>query len=136
MIVALRLIGILLLMLAAAHVPFARHFRWREEAAKLSPFNRQVLLVHAFFIGLVLAMIGTLVLIWPHALLTPNALGAPITGGLTLFFVVRLYVQWFVYERSLWQGKRFETAMHLLFSVFWLVLVVVFGGCWHRQLIG
>ena len=35
-------------------------------------------------------------------------------------------MQWFVYDRELWVGKRFETAMHFLFSGLWVFLTATF----------
>jgi len=132
--VALRVAGALLVALAFAHQPISRRFLWREESARLSPFNRQVLLVHAFFIALTVGMMGVWALFWPDALATPSALGVPVTAGLTIFWTVRLYVQCFVYDRALWRGKRFETAAHVAATLFWAFLALVFGLCLGRQL--
>lgn len=129
----LRLAGAALIVLAVAHVPICRHFHWHEESAKLSPFNRQVLLVHAFFIALAVGLMGLLCLFWPGALVEPSALGRPVAAGLVLFWGVRLFVQLFVYEPALWRGKRFETAMHVLFTAFWCFLVFVFAWCARLQ---
>ncbi len=131
---SLRLGGALLIALAFAHLPISRRFLWREESLRLSPFNRQVLLVHAFFIALAVGMMGVWMLFWPSALATPNPLGVPVTAGLAIFWTIRLYVQWFVYDHALWRGKRFETAVHIGFTAFWTYLAVVFTLCLARQL--
>ena len=132
--VHLQAAGFLLLVLALGHGPIARRFLWREEAQRLSAFNRQAFLVHAFFIALIVGFMGALALFWPAALVTPSALGLPVTGGLTIFWAVRLYVQWFVYDSALWRGKRFESLVHGLFTVFWLYLTVLFACCFRLQL--
>lgn len=134
LLVNLRIGGALLIALALAHVQFSKRFRWREESARLSPFNRQVLLVHAFFIALAIGLMGLLMLGWPRALATPSVLGKPITAGLAIFWAIRLYVQWFVYDRELWRGKRFETAVHLAFTAFWAYLTVLFACCLALQI--
>ncbi len=130
----LRFAGALLIALALAHAPIAKHFHWREESARLSPFNRQVLLVHAFFIALTVGLMGGLALGWAPLLATPNPLGAPVAGGLAIFWGVRLYCQWFVYDRALWRGKSFETAVHIVFSLCWIYLTGLFGLCLKLQL--
>lgn len=132
--VHLRISGALLILLAAAHGPISRRFHWREESTRLSDFNRQVLLVHAFFIALTVGLMGALSLFWADALSVRTPLGAPVSGGLTLFWAARLYCQLFVYDSALWRGKRFETFAHAAFTAFWLYLVVVFGLCWRLQL--
>jgi len=134
LIVSLRIAGIGLIALTLAHVAIAKRFQWKEESERLSPFNRQAMLVHAFFIALTVGFMGALALFWAPALIIPSALGLPVTIGLTLFWGIRLYCQWLVYEWDLWLGKRFETSVHLLFSVFWLYLTVVFGCCMWLQL--
>ena len=130
----LRIAGALLILLALAHCHIARLYRWEEEAARLSPFNRQVLLVHAFFIALTVALMGALALFWPRELATRSALGLPISAGLTLFWAIRLYFQWFVYDRSLWAGKRFETLIHFAFTAMWIYLTGLFALCLRVQL--
>lgn len=47
---------------------------------------------------------------------------------LHLFWAIRLFIQLFVYASKLWKGKTFETAMHVLFTLLWIYLVVVFGS--------
>ena len=130
----LRIAGALLLGLACAHVHICQRFQWRQEAGRLSPFNRQVLLVHAFFIALTVGLMGALASFWPAALVARSPLGLPVTAGLSLFWTVRLFVQLFVYDSALWKGKRFESAAHVLFTLFWLYLTLLFGWCARLQL--
>jgi hypothetical protein len=131
---ALRIAGALLLLLALAHVPIARRFEWRTDAMRLSPFNRQVMLVHAFFVALTVGLMGLLTLGWADQLVTPNPLGVPVAAGLTIFWAARLYCQWFVYERALWRHKRYETVVHMGFTILWAFLTVVFAWCLRLQL--
>lgn len=130
----LRIAGALLIGLAVAHIHIGERFRWREESGRLSPFNRQVLLVHAFFIALTVGLMGALALIWPRALVAPSPLGFPVTAGLTVFWAIRLCFQLFVYEPALWRGKRFETAIHVAATAFWLYLTVLFAFCARLQM--
>ena len=79
-------------------------------------------------------LMGILVLFWAPALTTPSPLGVPITAGLAIFWGVRLYCQWFVYDRVLWRGKPFETAVHIVFSLCWIYLTALFALCLRLQL--
>ena len=126
----LRFAGIGLFLLAAAHLLFPRQFRWREELGQLSLLNRQIFLVHTFFICLVLVMMGALSAVWTKALLQPTPLARLILGGFALFWSVRLIFQWFVYDSRLWKGDRLHTAMHLLFTGVWAYLTAVYGYGW------
>lgn len=120
-----KIIGALLLALSVVHVIFPRYFHWKEELRHLSLMNRQMMVVHTFFIALVVGMMGLLCLTSAPALIdTP--LGKTICLGLGVFWGIRLVVQLFGYSPDLWRGKPFETVVHIVFTLFWAYLVVVF----------
>jgi len=124
----LKIAGVLLLVLAAAHGAFGKRFNWEQDLAKLSLLNRQIFYVHCVFIVLVLAMFGALSLFGTGALLTPSPLARAVLAGLVIFWTARLYVQFFVYDRRLWKGNVFNTRMHLLFSLLWTYYVAVYAN--------
>lgn len=125
MTIALQLSGAILALLGLAHTAFPRYFRWREETKQLSLLTRQVLYVHTGLIGLTVFLIGILNMTCAHDL-TNTTLGKRISLGLALFWGIRLIVQFFGYSPKLWRGKRFETIIHILFSVFWAWLTTLF----------
>lgn len=61
----------------------------------------------------------------PDLIQTP--LGRTLCLGLFIFWLCRLGIQVFGYSPSLWKGKTFETAMHVVFSLLWIFLTGVFG---------
>lgn len=124
----LRIAGGLQLALALLHLAFPRRFQWKEELARLSPLNRQIFLVHTFFICVVLVLIGALSLFAPGALLEPTRLSRLVLGGFAAFWGLRLLCQWFVYDPALWRGQALNTAVHILFSLLWLYLTAVYLG--------
>ncbi len=126
----LRLAGALQIILALLHLTFAKRFRWTEELAHLSLLNRQIFHVHTFFICLVLVMIGALSLLAPSALLEPTALSRLILPGFALFWGLRLYCQWFVYDPALWRGQRFNTIVHGMCTLLWSYLAAVYAAVW------
>lgn len=124
--------GICLLLLAGLNLFLPRHFGWNDELQRVSLLTRQVFHVHCRFIILTLVLMGLFDLLLADELLKPSPLAAAFLGGLGVFWGLRLVTQWFVYDRRLWVGKRFETAMHLLFSLLWLFLSGVHGlACWQ-----
>lgn len=125
----LRIGGVGLILLALVHVPVSRHLRWREDATRLTPTNASIFLVHAFFICVVLVLMGLPALLAPQVFLERSPAGAWLSWSLAVFWGIRLFVQWFVYPSALWRGKRFETRMHILFSVVWTLLTAVFVAC-------
>jgi hypothetical protein len=123
----LKFAGILLIGLCVLNLLLDRRFGWAEELMRVSLFTRQVFKVHCFFIAFTVGLMGVLALCWSEALITPSPLGKAIAGGLTLFWFCRLVFQWFVYDRSLWLGRRFETTIHWLFTGLWMFFSGVFG---------
>jgi hypothetical protein len=81
--------------------------------------------VHTAFIALAVLLMGVLCLTAP-AELVGTPLGRKIALGLAIFWGCRLLVQFFGYSPKLWRGKRFETCMHIAFTILWIYLTAVF----------
>ena len=126
MTVHVHILGVVFVVLAVIHVIFPRFFRWKEEFATVSLINRQMMYVHAAFIAVVVLGIGLLCLMKADELIhTP--LGRYLCLLLSVFWTLRLLVQFFGYSSVLWRGKVFETAVHVVFSAFWAYAAAVFG---------
>ena len=121
----LKIIGCILIILAAIHIAFPKRFNWKAEFASLSLINKQVMYVHTFFIALVVFGMGMLCLTCANDLITTR-LGRKIALGLFVFWFVRWLFQFFVYSSKLWRGKRFETWVHVLFIFLWTYFSLVF----------
>jgi hypothetical protein len=122
----LQIIGILLMLLGVIHVIFPKYFDWKNDLKSLSLINRQMMEVHTFFIALTVFLMGFLCFFSPQDLIN-TPLGRQICLGFAVFWVIRLFFQGFVYSSKLWRGKTFETSMHLIFTIFWTYLTVVFA---------
>jgi len=127
MAIHLKIIGVLLMALALLHLIFPRYFNWEKELPALSLINRQMMVVHTFFIALMVFLMGLLCLTSANELLE-TSLGKKIALGLGVFWSIRLLIQFFGYSSNLWKGKAFETIVHLLFSLLWIYLTIVFWG--------
>ena len=125
-IIALRLAGVFLLGLFVLNFFVPARFKWADELPRLSLINRRIFQVHAMFIALILLLSGLLLVGLPHELLTPTPLARAVLGGLAIFWGLRLWLQWFMYDRELWRGKRFETAMQFAFTGLWIFLTATF----------
>ncbi|MFT3678581.1 MAG: hypothetical protein QM781_21975 [Chitinophagaceae bacterium] len=126
LIIQLKVTGVLLILLGIFHAFFPGYFEWKKELKPLSLINRQMMYVHTFFIGFTVALMGLLCLILPHELLETK-LGKYIAAGLCLFWLLRCLIQFFYYSPALWRGKRFETIIHLFFSLLWIYLSTLFA---------
>lgn len=122
----LKIIGCLLSILAWVHIIFPKYFNWKVELKPLSLINKQMMQVHTFFIALTVFLFGLLSFCCAD-LLVHSQLGKYICLGFFIFWIIRLYFQLFVYSSLLWKGKLFETTMHILFTLFWIYLCLVYG---------
>jgi hypothetical protein len=120
-----KIIGVLLIALALFHCVFPKQFNWKEELNQLSLINKQMMTIHTFFVALAVFLMGLLCLTSATELIETD-LGRKISLGLGVFWAFRLFIQFFGYSAELWRGKTFETSMHILFSLFWTYLSVVF----------
>lgn len=121
----LLIIGALLVALALIHIVFPRYFNWESELKLMSLINRQMMLVHTFFIAFTIFLMGLLCLTSSNELIQTD-LGRKISLGLGLFWTTRFFIQFFVYSRDLWKGKLFETIVHTMFSILWAYFSFVF----------
>jgi hypothetical protein len=58
--------------------------------------------------------------------LTTTAFGKRISLGLSIFWALRLFIQFFGYSSLLWKGKVPETIVHVLLSMLWIYLSAIF----------
>ena len=121
----LQIIGTLLIVLSLIHVIFPSYFNWKSELQHLSLINRQMMTVHTFFIALTVFLIG-LLCVTSASELIETSLGKKISLGLAVFWTIRLFTQIFIYSPKLWKGKTFETIVHILFTLFWAYMSLVF----------
>ena len=123
----LRVVGVLMAALVVINLCVPRHLRWREDMARVSLVNRQIFQAHTIFLILTLAMFSVLLLALGDALLEPTRLSRAILGGLTLFWGLRLIMQWAFYSPAIWRGDRFNTVVHYVFSAIWVYITGVFA---------
>ncbi|MFM2394895.1 MAG: hypothetical protein RLZZ546_2878 [Bacteroidota bacterium] len=131
MLTHLKIIGILLVLLSLIHAVFPRYFKWDEELKSLSLINRQMMIIHTFFIAFIVFLMGIFCLMCSNEILeTP--LGRKIALGFAVFWLLRLFLQFFGYSSELWKGKIFETSIHILFTMLWLYFILIFVSIgWH-----
>lgn len=125
MLLHLKIIGFILIALALVHIIFPRYFNWKVELKPLSLINRQMVTVHTFFIALTVFLMGLLCLTSGIEIIETK-LGNKLALGLGVFWSIRAFMQFFVYSVKLWKGKKFETIVHILFSILWLYFSSIF----------
>jgi hypothetical protein len=133
---ALQLVGASLVALSLFHMVLSRSLGWNHEAARLSPLNARIFMVHAFFVAFVLLGLGLLSLMRPDLLLVQSDLGRLLLGGILLFWVARLLAQLLVFDgvmRTGWTGSLVLRAGAMLL---WAIYVLVYGAAFLNQLRG
>jgi hypothetical protein len=126
LILNLHVVGVLMAALVVVNLFVPHRFHWRREMAHLSLLNRQIFQVHCIFILLILAMFAVLLLGYADALVEPTRLGRAVLAGLTIFWALRMLMQWFFYSPKVWRGNRSHTIMHVVFSVAWVYVTGTF----------
>jgi hypothetical protein len=121
----LKITGVLLVLLALIHIIFPKYFDWEEQLKSLSIMNREMMYVHSFFIAFVVLLMGLLCLTSESDLMN-TPLGKKLSLALGIFWIIRLFIQFFGYSGKIWKGKRFETSVHILFTLLWSYLSMVF----------
>ena len=93
------LAGVGQLALITASLTIPRVLRWREDTAKLRPLTRQVFWTYALYIWCTNLAFG-LVSLRPDWLLDRSQLAACLTGFITTYWVGRVLIQFFYFDRS------------------------------------
>jgi hypothetical protein len=124
----LRVAGVVTAALVLVNLVVPFRYRWREEAGRMSLLNRQIFVAHAVFIVLTLALMSALLLTSADALVEPAPLSRAVLAGLTIFWGLRMLMQWGFYSPAIWRGDRFHTAMHWVLSATWVYLTGVFAA--------
>ena len=119
----LQISGLLLICLGVSHAGFGRFLDWKRDLAKLTLANRQIFYVHSFFVAVFLVLTGLLLLFFPDSLVQHQPLSRAILGGLTLVWALRLCIQCFVFDSSLWRTHPGRRSAHYVLTVFWTYLV-------------
>ena len=127
----LRAVGVLMAMLVVVNFVVPGRFNWREELSRVSLINRQIFIAHTVFIVLVVALTSALLLTSAEALLAPGPLSRAILLGLTIFWGLRMLMQWFFYSPQVWRGNRLHTVMHGVFSLGWIYVTAVCAAALH-----
>jgi len=136
LLVHLRIVGVLMALLVVVNLLVPGRLHWRDEMARLSLVNRQIFQVHSIFIVLTLALFSALLLMYGDALLERTPLSRAVLIGLTIFWALRMLMQWFFYSPDVWRGNRFNTAMHYVFSGAWVYVTTTFAAALWSNLSG
>lgn len=118
-------IGQLVLIVASLAIP--RVLRWSEDTAKLRPLTRQVFWTYAIYIWCTNLAFG-LVSLRPEWLLDRSPLAACVTGFITAYWVGRVFIQFFYFDRSDAPSGRYVCLAEIGLVGLFVFLSLVYGA--------
>lgn len=125
LIVLIWVAGAVQLAILAANFVVPGKLACRENLAKVSPMIRSVFLVHWIYILLVLAIFSALCFRFAPELAGKSRLGHFLSAAIALFWLPRIPIQLFVYDRELRRQHRLGDIAMLVALTF---IVLVFGA--------
>jgi hypothetical protein len=108
----------------AANIPLPGRLRVRERLAEVPRFVRQIFYVHWVYIVIVLGMFAALCFGFAPELAGASGLGRFLSGFMAGFWLLRIGLQIFYYDREI---RRENRVLDLLYLGSLVVLVVIFG---------
>jgi hypothetical protein len=116
--------GVVHVGIIAANIPLPGRLRVREHLAGVPRFVRQIFYVHWVYIVIVLGLFAGLCFGFAPELAGANGMGRFLSGFMAGFWLLRIGLQIFYYDREV---RRENRGLDLLYLGSLVVLVVIFG---------
>jgi hypothetical protein len=110
---------------ASGLVPFK--LQWRASLAPLHPFLRRLFWVYGAFIVLCIASFGILTLAHARAMAAGDAVARSLAAFIAVFWLLRLGVQFFVFDPRPFLTNRFYKLGYLALTVVFTYFALVYG---------
>jgi alginate O-acetyltransferase complex protein AlgI len=117
-------IGHLLVLVASFQVP--ARLKWKQEIAKLTPFNQKVFWVYGFYIVLSIASFALLTWRLHDAFLAGDLASRWLAGFIATFWTVRVLVDVFWFDARDWPAGNALVVGHALLTSLFSGLAVVY----------
>src|SRR5579864_7055289 len=98
--------GVVHVGIIAANIPLPRRLRVRERLAGVPRFLRQIFYVHWLYIVIVVGMFAALCFGFASELAGGSRLGRFLSGFIAAFWLLRIVLQVFYYEKELRRENR------------------------------
>ena len=93
-------------LIAVANLPLPRILNYRENLRKVPPIIRQIFVIHSVYIVLVVIGFGLLCVLFASDLTGGHRLGRFVSGGISVFWIIRIPIQLFYYDPDLRRRYR------------------------------
>jgi hypothetical protein len=127
-------LGHFCVLIASFQVP--SRLGWRQDLAKLTPFNRKLMWVHGGFAILTIAAFGILTLALYNEMLRGERAALYLAGFIGIYWTTRIVVDFTYYEHKDWPRGRGFVAGHILLNLLFAFLAATYVGLivWHLSL--
>jgi hypothetical protein len=119
------LAGFVQVAIAGANFLLPQKLNYRENLARVSPIIRQIFIVHSVYIVGVLLLFAAISFGFAAELASGRGLGRFLAAGMMIFWLCRLPLQLFYYDRTLRHSNR---AGDLAFTASALFLASTYGA--------
>jgi hypothetical protein len=110
-------VGHFVILFASFQVP--ARLKWKEDLARLMPFNRKLLWVQSSFTVITILAFGTLTLVLHNELLGGDRAALGLACFIGVYWTSRILVDAFYFSHGDWpKGKQFVLGHFLLTSLF------------------
>ena len=118
--------GHFVILVASAQVP--ARLGWREDFAKLTPFNRKLMWTYAGFTVLTIIAFGVLTLALHGEMIRGDRAAVALAAFIGIYWTARILVDLFWFGHSGWpRGVAFVIGHALLFALFGALAATYFG---------
>ncbi len=118
--------GHFLAIAAGSQIPI--RLRWREELARLHPFNRKLLWTYWAFTGGTIAAFGTLTLVLHEELLRGDRAALALAAVIALFWIARIVVDAAYFSHKDWPVGRMFVLGHVLLTSLFVFLAATYAA--------
>jgi RsiW-degrading membrane proteinase PrsW (M82 family) len=123
--------GHFVVLIASFQVPY--RLGWKEDLAKLTPFNRKLMWVHGAFAVYTIAAFGVLTLLLHDEILRGQRAAVALAVFIGIYWLLRVGVDSFYYRHADWPKGRAFVVGHLLLSLLFVFLSATYLGASLRQ---
>jgi hypothetical protein len=113
-------------LIASFQVP--QRLGWREDLAKLTPFNRKLMWVHGGFAVLTIVAFGIMTLALHGEILRGDRAALALAIFIGVYWAVRIAVDFTYYEHRDWPRGRGFVAGHVLLTLLFVFLSATYLG--------
>jgi alginate O-acetyltransferase complex protein AlgI len=124
-------VGHFCVLIASFQVP--RRLGWKEDLAKLTPFNRKLMWVHGGFAVLTIVAFGVLTLVLHDEMLRGERAALAVAAFIGIYWTTRVVVDFTYYKHEDWPRGRAFVLGHVLLTLLFVYLAATYLGLflWH-----